>query len=92
MKNLVLIKNKHHLKYPLARNCMTSGRKFLISNEIATEEKVRLSFIQKKKLQRKYIDENIYGKKRSTTYIQNNSDTNSSTVPPFAKCPVDNFI
>ena len=35
MKNLVTIKNKHHLKNPVACNCMTSGRKLLISNGIA---------------------------------------------------------
>ena len=33
MKNLVPNKNNHHFKYPLARNCMTLGRKFLISNK-----------------------------------------------------------
>ena len=38
MKNLVAIKNKHHLKNPLARNCMTPGRMLLISNGIASLE------------------------------------------------------
>ena len=33
-------------------------------------------------------------KKRETThiYIQSHSDINSSTAPPFARSPVDNFI
>ena len=34
----------------------------------------------------------IYREKTSNRYIQSNSDTNSSTSPPFAKSPVDNFI
>ena len=34
----------------------------------------------------------IYGEKTNNTYIQSNSDINSSTAPPFAKSPVDNFI
>ena len=34
----------------------------------------------------------IYGEKTSNAYIQSNGDTSSSTVPSFAKFPVDNFI
>ena len=33
MKILVPNKNNHHFKHPLARNCMTLDRKFLISNK-----------------------------------------------------------
>ena len=35
MKNFVVIKNKHYLKNPLARNSMMSGKWFFILNGIA---------------------------------------------------------
>ena len=44
------------------------------------------SALLKKKVQRKHIDENIWRKDNG------DGDTNSSTVPSFAKFPVDNFI
>ena len=50
------------------------------------------SALFKKRNFRENILIQIYGEKTSNRYIQSNSDTNSSTSPPFAKSPVDNFI
>ena len=54
-----------------------------LRHEILLRRKSCSVLFKKKKVQKKYVDENIWRK---------DSDTNSSTAPSFAKSSVDNLF